>query len=68
MTHKSSSYLLPNLSRIPFTISEISTIVNNTLLNFGKIFVDNLRIIFDQWPKSHLGLDALSNQSFLKGI
>ena len=26
------------------------------------------RVIFDQWPKLHLGLDALSNQKILKGI
>jgi hypothetical protein len=30
---------------------------------------DDLREgIFDQWPKSHLGLDGLSNQKILKGI
>ena len=27
-----------------------------------------LRVIFNQWPKLHLGLDALSNQKILKGI
>ena len=27
-----------------------------------------LRVIFDQWPKLHLGLDALSNQKILKSI
>ena len=26
-----------------------------------------LRVIFDQWPKLHLGLDALSNQQILNG-
>ena len=41
----------------------ISTIVNGTLLNFGKRYGDNLRVIFDQWPKLHLGLDAVSNQT-----
>ena len=46
----------------------ISTMVNDTLLNFGKRYKDNLRVIFDQWPKLHLGLDALSNQKILKGI
>ena len=46
----------------------ISTVVNVTLLNFGKRYEDNLRVIFDQWPKLHLGLDALSNQKFLKDI
>ena len=27
-----------------------------------------LRVIFDQWPKLHLGLDALSNKKILKGV
>ena len=49
-------------------ISEISTVINGTLLKFGKRYKDNLRVIFDQWPKLHLGLDALSNQKILKGI
>ena len=71
MTLKLSSYLSPKFSRVPFTIVLIllvSTIVNGTLLNFGKRYEDNLRVIFDQRPKLHLGLDALSNQNFLKGI
>ena len=71
MTLKLSSYLLPKFSRVPFIIVLIlliSTIVNGTLLNFGKRYKDNLRVIFDQWPKLHLGLDALSNQKMLKGI
>ena len=42
--------------------------VNVTLLNFGKRYKDNLGVIFDQWPKLHLGLDALSNQKILNGI
>ena len=42
--------------------------VNGTLLNFGKIYKDDSRVIFDQWPKLHLGLDALSNQKILKVI
>ena len=42
--------------------------VNVTVLNFGKRYKDNLRVIFDQWPKLHLGLDALSNQRILKGV
>ena len=42
--------------------------VNGTLLNFGKRYKDDLRVIFDQWQKLHLGLDALSNQKILKGI
>ena len=49
-------------------ISGISTMVNVTLLNFGKRYEDDLRVIFDQWQKLHLGLDALSNQKILKGI
>ena len=71
MTLKLSSYLLPKFSRVPFTIiliSGISTMVNGTLLNFGKRYEDDLRVIFDQWPQLQLGLDALSNQKILKGI
>ena len=71
MTPKSSLYLLPKFSRVPLAIVLIlliSTIVNGTLLNFGKRYVDNLRVIFDQWPKLHLGLDALSNQKILNGV
>ena len=53
MTLKLSSYLLSKFSRVPFTIvliSGISTMVNGdgTLLNFGKRYEDNLRVIFDQ--------------------
>ena len=42
--------------------------VNGTVLNFGKGYKKNSRVIFDQWPKLHLGLDALSNQKILKGM
>ena len=42
--------------------------VNGTLLNVGKRCNDNLKVIFDQWLKLQLGLDALSNQKNLKGI
>ena len=28
----------------------------------------NLRVIFDQWPNLHLGLDALSTKKILKGV
>ena len=42
--------------------------VNGTLLNFGKKYKHDLRVIFDQWQKLYLGLDALSNQKILKGI
>ena len=41
---------------------------NGSLLNFDKRYEDDLRVIFDQRPKLHLGLDALSNQKILKGI
>ena len=72
MTLKLSSYLLPKFSRVPFTIVQliplISTMVNGTLLNFGKRYEDDFRVIFEQWPKLHIGLDALSNQKLLKGV
>ena len=42
--------------------------VNGTLLNFSKRYKDDLMVIFDQWQKLHLGLDALSNQKILKGM
>jgi hypothetical protein len=56
---------------VPFTIVLIlliCTMVNGTMLNFGKRYEDDLRVIFDQWPKLHLGLDTLSNQKILKGV
>ena len=71
MTLKSSSYLLLKFSRVLFTvvlISRTSAMVNGTLLNLGKGYEDDLRVIFGQWQKLHLGLDALSNQKILKGI
>ena len=71
MTLMSSSYLLPKFSMVPFTIeliSGISTMVNGTVLNFGKRYKYDLRVIFDQWQKFLLDLDALSNQKILKGI
>ena len=70
MILKSSSYFLPKFSRVPsiVLISEISTMVDGTQLNFGKRYEDNLRVIFDQWPKLHLGLDALSNEKILNGV
>jgi hypothetical protein len=40
--------------------------VNGTLLNFGKRYKDDLRVIFDQWLKLHLGLNALSNKKNLE--
>ena len=56
---------------MPFTIvliSLISTMINGTLLNIGKRYEDELRVIFDQRPNLHLiGLDALNNQKILKG-
>ena len=71
MTLKLSLYLLLKFSRVPFTIvliPLINTMVNGTLLNFGKRYEDDLRVIFDQWPMLHLGLDALSNQKILNDI
>ena len=57
---------------MPLTIVLISgissTTVNGTLLNFGKRYEDDLRVILDQWLKLHLGLDALSNQKILNGV
>ena len=49
---KLSSYLLPKFSTVPFTIElikGISTVVNGTMLNFGRRYKDDLRVIFDQW-------------------
>ena len=46
MTLKSSWYLLPKFSRVPFTIVliiGISTMVNGTLLNFDKRYEDDLK-------------------------
>ena len=71
MTLKLSSYLLPKFSRVPLTIvliPLIRTMVIGTLLNFVKRYEDDLRVIFDQWPKLHLGLDAISNQKILNGV
>ena len=36
----------------------ISTMVNGTLLNFGKRYENDLRVIFDQWSKLCIGLDV----------
>ena len=36
--------------------------------NIGHPNEDDILVIFDQWQKLHLGLDALSNQKILKGI
>ena len=63
---KLSSYLLPKFTIV--LIPLISTIVNGTLLNFGKRYEDDIRVIFDQWPKLHLGLDGLSNQKILNFV
>ena len=46
-------------------IDEIFTVV---LTLCSKRYEDDLKVTFDQWPKLHLGLDALSNQKILKGI
>ena len=42
--------------------------VNGTLLNFGKRYEDDLEMIFDQWPKLHLGSNALRNPKIWNGI
>ena len=72
MSLKLSLYLLPKFSRVPFTIVLIplvSTVFNGTLLKFGKRYKDDFkRVIYNQWPKLHIGLDVLSNQKILKGI
>ena len=68
MTLKSSLYLLPKFLTVPFTIvliNSVSTVVNCTVLNFAKRYKNDLRVTFDQWPKLHLGLDALSNPKIL---
>ena len=39
-----------------------NTKYQNISAHFGKRYKDTVRVIFDQWPKLHLGLDALSNQ------
>ena len=44
------------------------TSINGTLLNFGKRYKDDLRVIFEQWSKLHIGLDALNNQKILIGV
>ena len=49
MTLKSSSYLLPKFSRVPLSIvliPLISTVVNGTLLNFGKRSVAKVALRF----------------------
>ena len=71
MAVKLSFYLLPKFSKVPLTIvliSEVSTMVNGTLLNFGKRYEDNLRAIFDQWPKLQLRCGWLSSKKTLNGI
>ena len=57
-----------HLLTIVLTDSLISTMDNDTLLNFGMRYEDDLRDIFDQRPKLHLGLDALSNQKILNCV
>ena len=48
-----SSYLIQKFSSVinHSTNKGISTMVNGTLLNIGKRYEDNLRVIFDQWSK-----------------
>ena len=71
MTLKLSLYLLPKFSRVPFTIVLIngfSTMVNGTLLNFGKRYENDLRVIFDQWQKLYIGLDVRPEILILIGL
>ena len=49
-------------------ISLISSMVNVTLVNFGKRYADYLMVIFDQWPKLCIGLDVEAYIQILKGI
>ena len=42
--------------------------LSNYCAKLWKELQRRLWIIFDQWPKLHLGLDALSNQKILKGM
>ena len=68
MTLKLTLYLLPKFSRVPFTIvliSRISTMVKGSMLNFGKRYEDDLRVIFDQWPKLYLGLDERFGRNYI---
>ena len=71
MALKSSSYLLAKFSSVSITIVLVMLIritVNNTQLNFGKRYEDDLGVIFEKWQKLHLDMNALSIQKFLKGI
>ena len=47
---------------MPFTIVLIllisTMVVNGTMLNSGKRYRDDLRVIFDQWPKLYIGFDT----------
>jgi hypothetical protein len=67
MTLKSSLYLLPKFSKVPLTIvliPLISTIVNGTLLNFGKRYEDNLTpntpLIYTLFTYLKLNMDDFS--------
>jgi hypothetical protein len=69
MTIKSSSYLLLKFSRVPLTIVLIplfSTIVNSTLLNFGKRYEYDLRVTFDQCQELHLGFGCAKQSKNLE--
>ena len=58
-----------NISRFfEIVIRGISTMVNGTLLNFGKRHQDDFRVIFDQWPKLYIGIDVQCEIQILKGI
>ena len=42
--------------------------VNGTVLNSAKRYKDDLRVIFDKWPKVCLGFDAEPEIRILKVI
>ena len=60
-------FVIPAINAFGFN-KGISTMVNGIVLNFGKGYKDDLRVIFDQYPKLQLGLGVLSIQKILKGI
>ena len=66
LAHPNLSATLATDQKWPLSHLRISCYGNGTLLNFGKRYDNNLRVIFDQWLQLHLGLDALSNQKNLE--
>ena len=43
-------------------------VIHGCSLNLSKRYKDELRVIFNQSPKLHIGLDALSHQKILNGL